>query len=546
MYPGDHARVNPEKIAAILAAGAAAGSSVTYGELDERSSRLAQVLRDAGIGQGGHIVLFMENDVRYFEVCWAAMRSGLYLTPINSHLRAAEVAYILDDCGAEGLITTGTLAPTAIEALSMMEKSNRVRIRLAAYTSDDETQGFGNYEEIVNNSSRLEPSEERLGELMLYSSGVTGRPKGIVRPLRDAPASEGLAISSLMRAHYGMDVDTIYLSTAPLYHAAPLGFCLGVQTIGGTVVVMEHFDAEDSLRYIEQYSVTHSQWVPTMFIRLLRLHDDVKRSYRLDTHKVAIHAAAPCPPEVKERMMDWWGPMLYEYYGGSEFNGFTNIPPQEWLTHRGSVGRASFGEIHILDDDGNDLPPGEIGVIHFAHGGAFEYHNDPDQTASSRSSQGWTTIGDVGYLDSEGYLYLTDRKADMVISGGVNIYPKEAEDVLIMHPLVDDVAVLGVPDDELGEVLKAVVTLRKDCGTGVATSGDTAVDANAEEATRTATPPPPADIKQELIDWCGQHLARYKCPRSVDIVDTLPRSPTGKLYKRLLGEQYWAGRARKI
>ncbi len=610
MFIGDHALANPEHIAHIMAG---SGESVTYGELDRRSSCLAQVFRENGIESGHHIALFMENDIRYLEVCWAAMRSGLYLTPINSHLSATEVAYILDDCDAEGIVTTEMLVPIAFKALSQMANHNRVHIKLLASTTSttqakdttskaststatgelapvgdtsnthENTYGFRDYEEAVKNATRLKVDDERLGELMLYSSGVTGRPKGIVRPLRDAPATEGLALSTLMRAHYGMDTDTIYMSTAPLYHAAPLGFCLGVQTIGGTVVIMEHFEAEDSLKYIEQYEVTHSQWVPTMLVRLLRLPEAVKHAYRLETHKVSIHAAAPCPLEIKERMMDWWGPILYEYYGGSEFNGFTNIPPQEWLTHRGSVGRASVGEIHILDDNGNDLPSGEIGTVYFAHGGSFEYNNDPIQTAGSRSPQGWTTIGDVGYLDDDGYLYLTDRKADMVISGGVNIYPKEAEDVLIMHPLVDDVAVIGIPDDDLGEVLKAVVTLRKDFVIGETTGKNAAGGANVDIDTSVGTPICPrtvapassdnaddagsagdtnhytaavadsptvtlpfADIEQELIDWCARHMARYKCPRSVDIVEELPRSSTGKLYKRLLRERYWAGRASKI
>ncbi len=604
MFIGDHARENPEHIAHIMAS---SGEFVTYGELDRRSSCLAQVFRENGIKLGHHIALFMENDIRYLEVCWAAMRSGLYLTPINSHLSATEVAYILDDCDAEGLVTTEMLVPTAIEALSQMANRNRVHIKLlvsttsTAQTKDatskastdiatdeltpvgdtsntyENIYGFQDYEEAVKSATRLKVDDERLGELMLYSSGVTGRPKGIVRPLRDAPATEGLALSVLMRAHYGMDEDTIYLSTAPLYHAAPLGFCLGVQTIGGTVVIMERFEAENSLKYIEQYAVTHSQWVPTMFVRLLRLPEAVKHAYKLETHKVSIHAAAPCPLEIKERMMDWWGPILYEYYGGSEFNGFTNIPPQEWLTHRGSVGRASVGEIHILDDNGNDLPSGEIGTVYFAHGGSFEYHNDPIQTAGSRSPQGWTTIGDVGYLDDDGYLYLTDRKADMVISGGVNIYPKEVENVLIMHPLVDDVAVIGIPDDDLGEALKAVVTLRKDLVTGEAVGKNAGANIDIDTTVGTkrsrtgastsagsagnagranyytvavadspATTLSSADIEQELIDWCTRHLAHYKCPRSVDIVEELPRSPTGKLYKRLLRERYWTGRASKI
>jgi acyl-CoA synthetase (AMP-forming)/AMP-acid ligase II len=350
---------------------------------------------------------------------------------------------------------------------------------------------------------------------MLYSSGTTGRPKGIKSPLTGEPlGTPNPSFHAIITQLYGCNGDTIYLSPAPLYHAAPLRFCLGMQRLGATVVVMEHFDPEQALALIEDYKVTHSQWVPTMFVRMLKLPEEVRKKYDVSSLQVAIHAAAPCPVQVKEEMIGWWGPVLYEYYAGTEGNGLCAIGSKDWLTHKGSVGKAMVGEVHIVGEDGEDLPTGEAGTIYFAGGNEFVYHNDPDKTAESRNDKGWSTLGDVGYLDEEGFLYLTDRKAYMIISGGVNIYPQEVENLLVTHPKVMDAAVLGVPNTEFGEEVKAVVQ---------------AVDIKEHGP----------DLEAELIGFCREHLSHIKCPRSVDFETELPRHANGKLYKRLIKDRYW-------
>ena len=353
---------------------------------------------------------------------------------------------------------------------------------------------------------------------MLYSSGTTGRPKCVSGPLPDAPLGTPDAVYALVTALFGGTADSVYLSPAPLYHAAPLRFCMGFHRLGATVVVMEHFDAAEALAAIERHRVTHSQWVPTMFIRMLKLPEAERARHDLSSHRVAVHAAAPCPVQVKQQMIEWWGPILHEYYAGTEGNGFVYCDSATWLDHPGTVGRSILGEVHIVGDDGEELPAGQAGTIYFGGGPGFSYHNDPEKTAASRDprGRGWSTLGDVGYVDDEGFLYLTDRKAYMIITGGVNVYPQEAENVLALHPKVADVAVLGVPNDEFGEEVKAVVE---------PISMD---DAGPE-------------LERELIAYCREHLADVKCPRTVDFRPELPRHPTGKLYKRLLKDEYWQG-----
>ncbi|HEV7534719.1 MAG TPA: AMP-binding protein, partial [Acidimicrobiia bacterium] len=385
--------------------------------------------------------------------------------------------------------------------------------------------GFDSYEDALVAVSGDPLAEEPLGELMLYSSGTTGRPKGIVRPRAEPrQASEGMAATSGIGALFGMDRDTVYLSPAPVYHAAPLGFSIATQSLGGTVVMMAHFDPLDALAALERHRCTHSQWVPTMFSRMLKLPEADRKRFDLSAHKVAIHAAAPCPRPVKEAMFDWWGPIIYEYYGGSELNGLTYVGPEEWLAHPGTVGRAIMGRLRICDEEGNELPPGEPGLVYFEQEAApFHYHKDETQTRSSRHPlhPNWTALGDVGYVDADGYLFLTDRATFMIISGGVNIYPREIEDVLVMHPVVDDVAVIGVPDPDMGEEVKAVVQLVPD------TQG---------------TP----ELADELLEFCRQRLTHYKCPKSVDFDPALPRLPTGKLYKRIVRDRYWEGHANRL
>ncbi len=368
-------------------------------------------------------------------------------------------------------------------------------------------------------------ADECEGGDMLYSSGTTGRPKGVKVQLSLAPMGTANPLLMLLQMLYQADGSAMYLSPAPFYHAAPLRYCMSMMRLGATVVAMEHFDPEQALELIERHRITHAQWVPTMFVRMLKLPEEVRARYDVSSIKVAIHAAAPCPIPVKEQMIAWWGPVIYEYYAGTEGNGFCAINSEEWLQHKGSVGKNLLGGMHICDDEGNELPTGEAGVIYFEGGiNVFEYHNDPEKTKSSRHPEhsNWSTLGDIGYVDAEGYLYLTDRKANMIISGGVNIYPQEAENVLTMHPKVGDVAVFGVPNEEFGEEVKAVV--------------------QPVHWSDVDTPEKAKAVERELIDFCKQQLAGLKCPRTIDFEQELPRHPTGKLYKRLLKDRYWEGR----
>ena len=316
----------------------------------------------------------------------------------------------------------------------------------------------------------------------------------------------------------------MYLSPAPLYHSAPLFYCMSTIRLGATVICMETFDPVDALRYIEKYKVTHSQWVPTMFVRMLKLPEAERTQFDLSSHRCAIHAAAPCPVEIKLQMIEWWGPIIEEYYSATEGMGATYINSEQYLTHPGSVGKTMLAPIHIVDEDGNDLPPGEVGTVYFepsTSAPGFEYHKDPEKTAETFDAQGWASVGDMGYLDEEGYLYLTDRRTFMIVSGGVNIYPQEAENVLINHPQVFDVAVFGIPDTDMGEKVHAVVQpARWD-------------DAGPE-------------LERELLAYCREHLAHYKCPKAIDFERELPRQPTGKLYKRLLRDRYWGNKTSRI
>lgn len=514
MYPGTHSASTPDKPALIMAG---SGEAITYRELDERSNRLAQLWHARGLRTGDHVSVFMENHPRYLEAVWAGLRSGLYVTTINSYLTAEEAGYILEDSGAKSLVVTPSRAAVAREALG---QAKDVEVALAV---DGGAPGFESYEAATAEYPARALSEEPAGELMLYSSGTTGWPKGIKRPLSGGSISDGQLIGALLGGVFGFSADSVYLSPAPTYHSAPLGFCLGIQSLGGTVVMLEKFDPVLALRSIERYGATCSQWVPTMFTRMLKLPEAERSAFDVSTMQVAVHAAAPCPAAVKQAMMEWWGPVLWEYYAGTELNGFCLVRPDEWLARPGTVGRPLIGEIHILDEDGKELPAGEAGMIYFGGGPSYEYHNDPAKTKEVQdpAGHGWTTLGDVGYLDEDGWLFLTDRKAFMIISGGVNIYPQETEDVLTMHPKVADVAVVGVPSDEMGEEVKAVVqpVSWNDAG---------------------------AELEQELLEYCRHHLAHYKCPRTIDFERELPRLPTGKLYKRKLREKYWEGHQTRL
>ena len=504
------AAVHPDRPAVIMSG---SGEVTTYRQLDERSNRLAHALREAGLRTGDHLALMMENSSALLEVTWAAQRSGLYYTALNSHLRRSEVQHILDDCGAVAFVVSGRLGGVAREL-----DLGRTRLRVAV---GGDVEGFEPYEAILARGRPTPVDDEAEGREMLYSSGTTGVPKGVRKTLTPGPPGDPGTASVQIAMNIGargIGGDTVYLSPAPLYHSAPLVYCMATHRLGGTCVVMESFDAERCLAAIERHRVTHAQFVPTMFTRMLRLPEERRRSFDLSSLTWAVHAAAPCPVPVKQEMMAWWGPIIHEYYAGTEDIGASQITPKEWLDHPGSVGRP-LGEVHIVGVDDEEVPVGRDGTVYFAGGREFEYHNDPDKTARMRNERGWRTLGDVGHVDGDGYLYLTDRASDMVVSGGVNIYPRETELALAAHPRVVDVAVFGVPDEEMGEALLAVV--------------------QPDDPDR---PPEAAD----LLSWCRERLAPYKCPRTVVFLDVLPRDPSGKLFKRELRDPYWEGHDSRI
>jgi acyl-CoA synthetase (AMP-forming)/AMP-acid ligase II len=509
MYPGHWASVFPDKPALI---NAATDSSVSYRELNDRSNRLAQLMWDTGLRPGDHVAILMENHPVYFDVAWAALRSGLYLTTINRYLTTDEAAYILANCEAQVLVTSQKLGDVAA---GLLDAESRCSTWLMA---DGARDGFTDFESAIAAYPAKPLAEEPAGAFMLYSSGTTGRPKGILRPLTGQSIRTGAGIvGALQKLLWNFDEHTVYLSPAPLYHSAPIGFSTATQALGGSVVMMPRFDPVQALQAIEKYRVTHSQWVPTMFSRMLKLPEAERSGFDLSSHKVAIHAAAPCPKQVKQQMFDWWGPILYEYYGGTEVNGLTHVTPQDWLDHPGTVGKAVLGTIHVCDEEGNELPPGKDGIVYFELPQMpFEYFHDREKTRSAQHPQhpNWSALGDVGYVNEAGYLFLTDRATFMIISGGVNIYPQEIEDALIMHPKVADVAVVGVPDAEMGEAVKAVVQPAPGVAVG-------------------------AELAEELLEYARAHIAHYKCPRSVDFMAELPRLPTGKLYKRIIKDRYW-------
>ena len=512
MFIADQARETPDKPAMIAAE---SGRVVTFGELDRRSNQFAQFLHARGLRRGDHIAILMENNLRYPEVVWAAFRSGLYLTAVNRYLPPDDSAYIVNDCMAKAIVSSYDRREL-VAPLGPLIPNCPIRLMV-----DGVIDGWESYEDAIAPYPETPVEPQWMGDTMLYSSGTTGRPKGILRPLQARTIDQGFLLRQSAANRYGYSRDTVYLSPAPLYHSAPLGFTTTVNSFGGTVVMMERFDPENALRFIERYQVTHSQWVPTMFIRMLKLPEDVRAKYDLSSHKIAVHAAAPCPVDVKRQMIAWWGPVLYEYYAGTEGTGSTAIDSQDWLSHPGSVGRAAMGVLHICDEEGNELPTGEAGLIYFEREAmTFAYHNDPAKTRAAQHPRhdNWMSLGDVGYVDAEGYLYLTDRKAFMIISGGVNIYPQAIEDALILHPKVGDVAVFSVPDEEMGEQVKAVI----EPADGVA---------------------PDAALNAELMAFARDKLAHYMAPRSIDFIEEMPRLPTGKLYKRLLKDRYWQGRA---
>jgi acyl-CoA synthetase (AMP-forming)/AMP-acid ligase II len=510
MYPGAHAQTIPDHPAVVMTR---SGETLSYRELDERSNRLAQLWWQQGLRPGGHVAILAENTPRYYEVYWAAIRSGLYLTAINRFLSAEEAAYLVNDSGSTSLVATQGMSETAVAMLPLTPKCTH-RLMMNGTAA-----GFEAYESAVAAMPAEPLAQQPRGDVMLYSSGTTGQPKGIKRPLSGKPVDDAsVGISTLERALLGMSEATRYLSPAPLYHSAPLQWSTGVHEIGGTVYVMEKFDAEAFLAAVAEHAITHTQVVPTMFIRMLKLPEPIRTQYDTGSLQNVVHAAAPCPVEVKRQVIEWLGPIVSEYYAGTEGNGLTFIDSAQWLEHPGSVGKPVTGIPHICDEGGQELPTGEPGLVYFEQERMpFEYHGAPEKTKSAQHPvhANWSALGDVGYLDGDGYLYLTDRKAFMIISGGVNIYPQEIEDCLVVHDKVADVAVFGLPHAEMGEYVHAVVQTAE----GVA--GDAA-------------------LADELTGYAREHIAHYKVPRQIDFRPELPRLPTGKLYKRLLRDEYLA------
>ena len=515
MYPGKHAASRADQPAVIMAG---TGETITYGELEARSNRLAHLLRARGLGRLDHYAIYMENNARYVECCAAGERAGLYYTCINSFLTPDELAYIVNNSQSKVLITSQAKRDVALAALAQCPAVELCLI----------VDGPGDGRKILNLDDATAGlpatpiADESLGTAMLYSSGTTGRPKGILRPLPVQPPAQQLPMFDFLQKLWHYREGMTYLSPAPLYHSAPQAAVNLTIRMGGTVVIMDRFDAEAYLGLVGRHRITHSQLVPTMFSRLLKLPDEVRQRADLSSLEIAIHAAAPCPVQVKEQMIAWWGPIIHEYYGATEGLGFTACDSTEWLAHRGTVGRVLLGELHVLDDEMKPLPPGQSGTLWFKTATPFEYFNDPGKTAEARSPDGsMSTVGDVGYVDADGFLHLTDRATFMIISGGVNIYPQECENLLITHPKVADAAVFGVPNADLGEEVKAVIQPMP------------GVD-------------PGPELAAELIAFCGEHLARQKVPRSIDFEAELPRLPTGKLYKRLLRDRYWGDRKTRI
>ncbi len=511
MFVGTWAAKTPDKPAIIRAS---TGEFLTYGELDARSMQLAQCFHAHGIRRGDRIAMFMENNIRFMEIVWATLRSGCEIISINRYATVDEAAYILNDSGAKAVVTS--LARADI-ATGLAGASDACTLHLMC---DGVVGNWASYEDALASYPPVPLDVEWMGEIMAYTSGTTGRPKGVAKPLSDLKISDEWPVARAFVDAYGFDQDMVYLSPAPLYHGAPIRFARAVQSVGGTVIMMEKFDALEALRLIERHRVTHSQWVPTMFVRMLQIPEADRAAIDLSTQRVAVHAAAPCPVDVKRRMISWWGPIIYEYYGATDGAVQTDITSEEWLQHPGSVGRAPR-ELHICNDDGDEVGANVIGLIYGEANGRISYLNDPAKTQKAQNPKNpdWMTTGDIGYVDEDGYLFLTGRRDFTIISGGVNIYPQAIEDALLNHPQIRDVAVLGVPSDTMGEDVKAVVELLD----GVT---------------------PSADLAEDIRAFAGANVAAFMVPKSVDFVDQLPRLPTGKLYKQVLKEKYWGNSTR--
>ena len=501
-HPFIFARLSPDKPAVIMSG---SDERLSFAQLEERANRTAHLLRANGIERGDTVAAMLPNGTAMFDIASAAERAGLYFTAISTHLTAEEAEYILRDSGAKALFTSACVTPT--DALASRVPEIPMFMTAPAHAP------FRDWPADTGRLPATPIADEAPGSALLYSSGTTGRPKGVRRPMPDGDIMVMPFVAPLFIDVYGAERNGVYLCPAPLYHAAPLAWSMMAHRLGMTVVVMEKFDAEEALQAIERHGVTTGQFVPTHFSRMLKLPEEVRRQYDMSSLKSVFHAAAPCPVPVKRAMLDWLGPIVHEYYSGTEGMGITTIDPHEWLRKPGSVGRAKGCEVLACDEAGEPLPQGETGQIFFKGGSSFEYHNDAEKTADSRNHHGWTTLGDVGRVDEDGYLFLTDRKSFMIISGGVNIYPQEIENLLITHPKVFDAAVIGAPDPDMGEQVVAIVQPLDPATAGAA-------------------------LAEELSTYCRNHLSGVKRPRRIDFINDMPRSSAGKLMKRELQARY--------
>lgn len=506
LHPIMHSQNRPEQPAVIMAG---SGKTITYGEMDSQANRFANLLRARGVGTNEAFAVLLENRIEYFTLIWGSQRAGTMLVPISTRLTGPEIAYILRDSEAQLLITS----PAFDEVMGTI-RSECPDLDLLVMDSGDAE----DFAAALADQSAEPLADQSAGLVMLYSSGTTGRPKGI-RPAppedTDPLAPNPLMALAMMGAGMPADGSMVYLSPAPLYHAAPIGWCSTVHRLGGTIIAMEKFEPEAALKAIETYRVTDSQWVPTHFVRFLKLDPELRGKYDLSSHQRALHAAAPCPVPIKQEMIEWWGPIVNEYYAGSEGIGMTLVKAEDWLTHPGTVGRAIYGTLHVCGPDGEDVPTGQDGLIYFGNDQLPSYHNDPDKTAEAMHPKGWMTLGDIGHVDEDGFLFLTDRKSHMIISGGVNIYPQEIENLLVTHDKVMDAAVIGAPCPDLGEKVVAVVQPMD-----MSQAGE--------------------QLEDELCAFLAPDLSRIKMPKLFDFRPDLPREANGKLYKRELRDEYEA------
>ncbi|MFT5560635.1 MAG: long-chain acyl-CoA synthetase [Candidatus Azotimanducaceae bacterium] len=507
-----HAQQAPENMAVISNYG-----NRTFAELNERINQLARVLRNAGLKPDDGVAMLLTNRPEFVEVLYACQRTGLRVTPINWHLTGDNASYIVENSEAKAFIADIRCAASAIDALN----DNRAQVKLSLSVGGN-IEGFGDYQDAVKDEASSNIEDPVIGTQMLYTSGTTGRPKGVYRPRQAPDVRVNETVTRAQSAADWRPGEDLCLCTGPAYHAAPLAFNVNGPLVEGVgTVLMDKWDPEETLRLVQEHKVTHTHMVATMFHRLLALPEETRKKYDVSSLRYVVHGAAPCPVHVKHEMMEWLGPVVYEYYAATEGGGGFFIDPEAWLQKPGSVGSAPSADNRILDDDGNELPTGEIGTIYFkAPALRFEYYKDSEKTSGSYRGD-YFTLGDMGYFDEDGYLFLTGRSAETIISGGVNIYPQETDDVMLKHPAVADVCTVGVPNDEWGEEVKSIVQVKP----GVEHSVETA---------------------QMLIDFAREHLPGFKTPRTIDFIEDLPRLPSGKIQRRMVRAPYWAGRDKQI